>query len=140
MPYTFMHISLKFDLTYFVSTIALLLIEILISKYLNDPFIRPYFGDFLVVILIYCFVKSFFNTPVFPTLIAVLLFSYFIEALQYFNIVNKLGLQHSSLARTIIGTSAEWTDIVAYTCGIITTYYLERTIFKRTSLTSKNGR
>jgi len=52
------------------------------------------------------------------TAIGVLLFSYFIEVLQYFNIVKMLGLQNSNLARVVIGTSFEWTDLMAYTLGI----------------------
>jgi hypothetical protein len=52
------------------------------------------------------------------TAIAVLLFSYLIEVLQYFNIIKMLGLQNSNLARVVIGTSFEWTDLIAYTLGI----------------------
>ncbi|MGN6353135.1 MAG: DUF2809 domain-containing protein [Parafilimonas sp.] len=52
------------------------------------------------------------------TAIDVLLFSYFMEVLQYFNIVKMLGLQNFNLARVMIGTSFEWTDLVTYTLGI----------------------
>src|SRR5690242_9653933 len=113
-----MRLSLKFQLKYFIPAAFLFLIEVLIALFVHDNFIRPFVGDVLVVILIYCFIKSFFNLPVIITTIAVLLFSYLIEVLQYFNIVKILGLQNSNVARVVIGTSFEWTDLIAYTLGI----------------------
>ncbi len=109
---------LRFQRRYFIFFVILLLIEVVIAVFAHDNFIRPFFGDFLVVILIYCFVRSFFNTPLVMTAIGVLLFSYLMEVLQYFNLVKMLGLQNSNLARVMIGTSFEWTDLVAYTLGI----------------------
>lgn len=101
-------------------------VEILIALYSHDSFLRANVGDILVVILIYCFVKSFFDTPVIPTAISVLLFAYLIETLQYFKIVEVLGLQHSKAARIIIGTAFSWLDIIAYTVGVIMILVAER--------------
>ena len=112
-----MKVMFRFRLKYFILTITLLVTEICIALFAHDAFIRPYVGDLLVVILIYCFLKSFFKLPYLPTAIAVLLFSYLIEVLQYFNIVQILGLQHIIWARIIIGTSFAWQDLVAYTTG-----------------------
>jgi len=109
---------LRFQLKYFIPATILFLIEVFIALFVHDNFIRPFLGDVLVVILIYCFIKSFINSPVIITAIAVLLFAYLIELLQYFNIVTFLGLQNSDLARIVIGTSFEWTDLLAYTLGI----------------------
>jgi Protein of unknown function (DUF2809) len=116
-----------FNKNYFLLTILLFAIEICIAKYIEDDIIRPYIGDMLVVILIYCFVKSFVTTKIIPTAIAVLLFSYFIEALQYFKIVEVLGLQEYKMARIIIGTSFSWVDILMYTIGIIIVLVVEKT-------------
>ena len=100
--------------------LALLLfgIEVLIALYLHDRIIRPYIGDLLVVILIYCFLQALVNAPVFATALGVLLFAYAVEILQYFHVVELLGLGHSKLARVIIGSSFEWMDMLAYTLGI----------------------
>jgi hypothetical protein len=122
---------MKFNKVYILLTAALFIVEVLIAEFAHDDIIRPYVGDLLVVILLYCFVKSFFDTPVFGTAVGVLLFSYFIEALQYFHFINKLGLQASPIARTIIGTSFEWIDIIAYTIGIAVVLYVEKTILKK---------
>ena len=96
----------------------LFLVEVLIALYVHDNFIRPWFGDFLVVILLYSFLKSFVDVPAFTAGILVLLFSFFIEIAQFFNLVKLLHLQNNNIARTVIGTSFEWTDLVAYTLGI----------------------
>ncbi len=105
-------------LHYKVSTVILLLVEILIALFVNDQIIRPYIGDVLVVILIYCFIKSFWNFPVFKTAISVLFFSFFVEVLQYLKIVEILGLQNSKTATIIIGHAFSWIDILCYIAGI----------------------
>jgi hypothetical protein len=116
---------LKFNRHYFIIAIIILLVEILIALFIHDTIIRPYIGDFLVVILIYCFVKSFLNTPIWSTALTVLLFSYAVEISQYFHIINKLGLQHSKLARIIMGTSFGWIDLAMYTAGIGVVIFFE---------------
>jgi hypothetical protein len=109
---------LTFNKNYFVLTVLIFVIEVLIALFVHDGFVRPYLGDVLVVILIYCFIKSFLNVPVLPTAIFVLLFSFTIEFLQYIRIVKKLGLK-SEILRTVLGTSFAWADIIAYIAGII---------------------
>lgn len=120
----------KFSWFYFALTVALFATEVYIAKCVHDTIIRPYGGDFLVVILIYCFVKSFLDTPVFRTAIGVLLFSYFIEMLQYFHFIDRVGLGNNKLARLVIGISFEWIDIISYTLGILLVLVLE-TVLKR---------
>ena len=121
---------LKFNRRYFVLAVLILAIEILIAKFAHDEIIRPYVGDLLVVILIYCFIKSFLNTPVLTTALSVLIFSYAIEILQYFHAIKWLGLQNSKIARTIMGDSFEWIDLVAYTIGIVVVIYTEKLFAK----------
>ena len=122
---------LKFNRHYFVLAVLIFGIEILIAKFAHDQIIRPYVGDLLVVILIYCFIKSFLHTPVFATALFVLVFSYAVETLQYFHIVNRLGLGGSKIAGIIMGNSFEWIDLIAYTVGISLVIYLEKKITDR---------
>jgi hypothetical protein len=116
----------RFHKGYFGLTAGLFLIEVLIAMYVHDDFIRPYFGDFLVVILMYFFIRTFANLDVKLTVVAVLLLSYLIEVLQYLNFVEWIGLGNSELARTLIGTSFEWIDIVAYSAGSMAILWFER--------------
>lgn len=115
-----------FNKNYFAVTILLFIIEVLIALFVNDMFIRPYLGDVLVVILIYCFIKSFFKLPILPVAIFVLIFSFTIEFLQYLNIVEKLHLENSKIARTVLGTSFAWVDLLCYIIGIAVVILVER--------------
>lgn len=110
-----MHFSSK----YFIATILLLLIEILIGAYAHDEIIRPFIGDLLVVILIYCFIMSWFKINAMATALGVLGFAYATEITQYYHLVYVLGWDSSRIARIIMGTSFSWMDMLMYTIGII---------------------
>ena len=120
----------QFNRNYFILTILLFLIETAIALYLHDNFVRPYFGDFLVVILLYCFVKSFVNVSVWVAAGLVLLFSFAIEIAQYFNMVEKLGLQHYKVAKVVLGNSFAWMDLLAYILGILIVISIEKIYFR----------
>ena len=117
---------LTFHKTYFILSILLFIIEVLIALFAHDEFIRPYVGDLLVVVLLYCLVKSFLNWSTSTTAVWVLLLSYLIETLQFFNIVQHLGLSGSKIANIIIGTYFTWLDILAYTLGILLVLAIEK--------------
>ncbi len=124
---------LTFNRYYFGFAILLFLVEIGIALFVHDSFVRPYLGDVWVVILMYCFLKSFLKLSVLKVAIFVLIFSFAIELLQYLNIVDKLGLSKSKIARTVIGTSFSWIDILTYIAGfsivlIIEKYWLKKGI------------
>lgn len=116
----------RFRKKYICLTALLFLVEITIAVFIHDKIIRPYIGDMLVVILLYCFIRSFLNIPALTAALSVLLFSYTIEVLQYFNLVQLLGLQKSKLATIILGCSFGWIDILAYTLGIALVIWLEK--------------
>lgn len=117
--------------TYATAAILLLLIEIAIARWVNDSFVRPYLGDYLVVILIYATLMACTKLPIRTGLIATLLFAYAVESAQYFNVVGLLGLEKIKVARIIIGTSFSWMDMVCYTLSIITVWFIERTFKQR---------
>ena len=117
---------MKFNLSYFIRFSLLLTVELLIGICLHDALIRPYGGDFLVVILIYCFIKSFLNTSVIKTAIGVLTFSYAVEISQYFQLIKVLGLQYSRVASLILGSSFSFSDLLCYTLGILLVLLIEK--------------
>lgn len=116
----------RFNKTYCLLAIVLFIVEVLIAAYVDDAIIRPYIGDLLVVILLYCFVRTFTNLAVLPVAIGVLLFAYLIEILQYFQLVHRLGLGQYKLARIVIGSTFQWIDLVAYTVGIAIVLCIEQ--------------
>lgn len=115
----------RFNSRFFGFTLVLFVMEVLIAVYVQDNFVRPYVGDYLVVMLLYCAVRTFSNASPLKIAIAVLLFAYLIELLQYFHLVDRLGLSGNTVARTVIGYGFEWLDLLAYTLGVISILLLE---------------
>ncbi len=109
---------MKLNRSYFTFTVVLFIAEVLIGKYMHDSIIRPFGGDFLVVILLYCFVKTFIDIPPLPTALGVLFIAFAAETAQYFHLLNLLGWQNSKIAALLLGTSFSYTDLLCYTLGI----------------------
>lgn len=109
---------MKKRLFYFLWFIVILVIEIGIGMYVRDAFVRPYVGDALVVVLIYCFVRIFIprGLPWLPAY--VFAFACFIEILQYFRLVDLLGLTNP-VARIILGSTFDFKDIISYAAGCV---------------------
>ncbi len=114
---------------YALLALILLLIEIVIALFVpGGTFIRASFGDFLVVILIYCAVRAVFYVDPLKLAIAICLFAFAVEFAQYFHFVDKVGIE-SPFLRTIIGTSYSTGDLVMYAAGCLTIYLLDQFIF-----------
>ena len=115
----------RFSRQYALLTLLLFLVEVLIAFFIRDKIIRPYGGDFLVVILIYCAISTFIAAPPWKIAAGVLLFAFIVELTQYFHLINYFGLEHSTAALLIMGKSFQWFDILAYTLGIVMVLLLE---------------
>ncbi len=118
----------RFSWGYLICSLLLTGVEIFIGARMHDRIIRPYGGDYLVVILLYCLIRSFWEVPILVTGLSVLVFSYAVEVSQYFHLADRLGLRAPSLARTLLGTSFTWTDMLIYTLGILTVFGVEKLI------------
>ncbi len=90
-----------------------------IAYYLKSGFIRHTVGDFLVVILIYCFFRSFLKAYAIILGIVTLGIAYSVEFLQLTPFLEALGLQQNKWANLIFGNSFSIQDLVAYTLGIV---------------------
>ena len=115
-----------FNPGYFFLAFGLFVVEVMIAVLVHDNFVRPYVGDFLVVIMVYCGLKAFINAAAWKLALIALLFSYAIEAFQYIKILSVIGLADNEIAKTVIGYGFSWLDILAYTLGIITVLLVER--------------
>ena len=111
---------------YLILTLAVFATELFIALKVHDTFIRPFVGDVLVVVLLYCSVRSILPTPAIPTAVAVFAFACAIELAQYFQIVTRLHLEHNAILRTAIGTHADPLDILAYATGSLLIVLVER--------------
>ena len=103
---------------YFITTIFLFIVEVLIAtKLAYIDWLRAYFGDVLVVILIYTFIQSFFDFDKTKTIIGVFLFACAIEFAQYFHFAELLGFKDNKIAMIVLGNSFSWIDILCYVIG-----------------------
>ena len=65
--------------------------------------------------------------------VVVLVFAFIVEFLQYIQIIKKLELEHSIIAKTVIGTSFSWADMLAYTFGCLFVLLVENCNYKKVS-------
>ena len=107
-------------LLFAVSAVILLVIEILIGLFVRDSFVRPYLGDTIVVILLWCIIRIVIPDRCVWLSGAVFLFAVIVEVSQIFPLCDLLGIRNG-LIRTLMGTSFAWGDIVAYLAGCLIT-------------------
>lgn len=119
---------MKIKRNYLYLTIFLFFVEVCIAIFINDWFIRPLIGDVLVIILIYCFIRSFWNVRVDEAIAGVFGFACVVELAQYFQIVDRFGLRQNRIVATIIGTTFDWKDFVAYAVGAAIVWGCERRV------------
>jgi hypothetical protein len=112
---------------YLLGFFSLLIIEIFIAIFIKDNFIRPYLGDFLVVIMLYCFLMGISRFAIYKSLFIVLVFSFTIEFLQLIDIAKLLQYQapKSIIIIIILGNSFSVWDLVAYLLGLISCLIIE---------------
>ena len=114
---------------YAFAALILLAAEVIIALYVHDDFIRPYFGDVLVVILLYCVIRIVLpRRPVWLTA-AIFAFAVLVEFSQMIPLVELIGLGGSSFMRTVMGTSFAWADIVCYAVGCAVTAVYESALY-----------
>lgn len=104
---------------YIVLTIILLIVEVLIALFIHDDFVRPYIGDVLVVMVIYTFIRIFVPERMRMLPSYILCFAVLVEILQYFRIVEALGLQDNRFFSVLIGSVFDIKDIICYAVGCI---------------------
>ena len=109
--------ELTFSYRHALLSLLIFSIELLIGTQLDDAFIRPFVGDLLVVVLIYCLLRTLLEIPCYPLAIGVLVFAISVETGQYFHLAELLGVGHIRLARIIIGSTFDPKDLLAYLLG-----------------------
>jgi len=110
-------LKIKLNIQYLGAFFVIFIIEVLIAVFAKDGFIRDLLGDVLVVVLIYCFVRSFIRNEMRLLPLYIFIFAVLVEVGQYFNLVESLRLGGYLLARIILGTTFDIWDIVCYFVG-----------------------
>ncbi|WJJ96104.1 DUF2809 domain-containing protein [Algibacter luteus] len=127
----------QFNKTYFLFAFLLLVTEAFIAIYFKTGFIRHTFGDYLCVILLYCFFKSFIKGLHVTISLIVLAIAFCIEFLQLTNYLELFDLNNNDVAKLFLGSTFEVTDLVAYSLGIISVLILEKKLKYKSKLLLK---
>ena len=116
---------------YLIASLVFFGIELLIALFVHDNFVRPYVGDVLVVVLIYTVVRILIPEGVRLLPLYIFLFAAGVEVLQYFRIVEVLGLSDHRILSVVIGSVFDVKDIMCYGAGCVLLGVYETVILYR---------
>ena len=116
----------KFNLRYFLIFISIFIIEVFIALYIKDNFIRPYFGDYLVIFLVYYFLLSFIKADKNKIALSVLIFAFTVEIIQYFQVLSYFNLEKNRILRIVAGNTFSFEDLIIYTFAFFTIIIFNR--------------
>ena len=101
------------------------------AKSLDLPsFVHLYVGDFLWALMVYwgiCLVGYRWSFA--RQVLAALAFAYCIEFSQFYQADWINSLRHTRLGGLILGFGFKWSDLVAYTLGVLLGAYVNRAFF-----------
>lgn len=113
-------------LPYLLAGVVLFCVELAIARFLHDPIIRPYGGDALAVVGVYCLARFVALPPWRATLWGSVAFAFLIEGLQGIDAGARLGLDPRSAAGIALGSTFDPFDLVAYAVGAALVVLAER--------------
>jgi hypothetical protein len=116
---------MKFSKAYFFWFLILFIIEACLAFFIKEGFIRHTFGDVLVVIMLYCLIKSFVKAKPIYIVITVLIVSFGIEFLQLTHILQWLNIENNKALKLILGSTFDINDLLSYLFGIIVVLLIE---------------
>lgn len=118
----------KIRIYYFLLFVFIIFLGILSRKI---SFIPLWIGDFLYAVMIYALVRIFFPVKKASLIVLLsLLICYSIEFLQLYQGEWMIELRKTLFGRYVLGQGFLWSDILAYTFGIITAFISEKLILK----------
>ncbi|MFA6113222.1 MAG: DUF2809 domain-containing protein [Sphingomonas sp.] len=104
---------------YAAAGVALLMVEIAIALFVHDAVVRPFIGDGLAVMLVYCALRAVTPLGVGAAVAAALATAFAIEFGQLVGVLDLLGLRANRLAAVLLGTGFDPMDFVAYAGGAL---------------------
>jgi len=119
-------IHLRFSAKNGLKSLVCFIALVVIALYIRDSFIRPTFGDVLVVVWLYYFLASLFSMPVNWLVSLVVLIAFAVELGQLLQVVAWLGIEPSSPLAVILGATFDWKDLLAYSIGGLLCCWMEK--------------
>lgn len=102
-----------------------LCVEILIGAFVHDQFIRPYFGDVLVILLLCCFMRILLPSKPVGLGLYMIVVGVVAELLQLMHLDVLLHLEGTPLG-VILGSTFDIIDIFCYVVGGLLFFIFER--------------
>ncbi|WP_274884114.1 DUF2809 domain-containing protein [Vibrio harveyi] len=119
-------IHLRFSAKNGLKSLVCFIALVVIALYIRDSFIRPTFGDVLVVVWLYYFLASIFSMPVNWLVSLVVLIAFAVELGQLLQVAAWLGIESSSPLAVILGATFDWKDLLAYSIGGLLCCWIEK--------------
>ena len=111
---------------YALAALAIFLVEVAIALWVRDAWVRPFGGDALAVILVYCGLRAVTRLRVVPAALIAVVVGFVVEAGQALHLADRLGLTENGVARVVLGASFSVGDLVAYAVGGLIVVLVER--------------
>ena len=116
---------MKRRIPYAITALVLFLIELIIALFIRDKFIRPYFGDVLVVLFLWACIKTLFPRDRIWLTGAIFVFACVFEFTQMIPLIDLFGLGGNAFFEVVMGRSFSWLDILCYGCGCLFVFVIE---------------
>lgn len=106
---------MKKRIVFGIAALFLLATEVFIALFVHDRFVRPYMGDVLAVVCVYCVVRAVL--PKNPQFFSVFVFAFavIVELIQLTGLSELFG--SGSVIAVIIGGTFDFADILCYFVG-----------------------
>lgn len=115
---------------YAAAAAVLFAVEVGIALFVRDRFVRPYLGDVLAVMLVYCGLRAVLPLRPMGAAVAAFAIGALIELGQAIQVLDLLGV-HSIVVRVVLGGSFEWFDFLAYAAGAGIALLVDRGVLHR---------
>ena len=114
-----MRMKITFSRSALLWAVLLFLIEVLIATvWAQHRWLRSFFGDLLAVVWVYFVFRIFLDCPRHWLAWAAFTVGCLVELGQYVAQANAWHLYHP-LLRTVLGSVADWYDVLAYAAGLL---------------------
>ena len=108
-----------------LAIISFAICVLIVVFFSQNQIIRGFVGDVVIIFLLYFLAKAFYDASPLKLSFLVLLSAFIVEFMQYFRIIEILGLGQSKIARIVIGSVFDPLDLLAYLTGAILVYVLD---------------
>jgi len=123
--------KLRFDREAALWAALVFIIEVLIATvWSHHPWLRGFVGDVLAVVWVYFLLKTVIKAETPGLALSALAVGCLVELAQYVAAVNGWHVQNRVL-RIVLGSVADWMDVVAYVVGFLLVLALESFLTRR---------